>query len=380
MSRSQSPLSTQERLAWLRLIRSENVGPVTFRQLLNRYGTASAALDALPALAQRGGRRRIRVCPRAEAEREVETLDRLGAELLAMVEPGYPPALAAIEDAPPLLSLKGHGHLLSKDAVAIVGARNASANGRRLAQKLAGDLGGAGFLVVSGLARGIDAAAHQGSLENGTAAIVAGGIDNIYPPENEALYHAIAEQGVLITEMPPGAEPKPQHFPRRNRIISGLSLGVVVVEAAPRSGSLITARRALDQGREVFAVPGSPLDSRARGCNDLIRQGAILTESAEDVLRGLEGAVARPLAEADEPDFLDMLPAVPEESELAAGRKRIEDLLSPTPVMVDELIRQCQLSPAVVNTVLLELELAGRLERHAGSRVSLIVDGPGTVK
>ncbi len=379
MSRNQSPLNTQERLAWLRLIRSENVGPVTFRQLLNRYGTASAALDALPVLAQRGGRRRIRVCPRVEAEREIERLDRLGAQLLAMVEPGFPPALAAIEDAPPLLSLKGYGHLLNKDAVAIVGARNASANGRRLAQKLAGDLGGAGFLVVSGMARGIDAAAHQGSLESGTAAVVAGGIDNIYPPENEALYHAIAERGVLISEMPPGAEPKPQHFPRRNRIISGLSLGVVVVEAAPRSGSLITARRALDQGREVFAVPGSPLDSRARGCNDLIRQGAILTESADDVLRGLEGAVARPLAEGDEPDFLDMLPAVPEESELAAGRKRIEDLLSPTPVMVDELIRQCQLSPAVVNTVLLELELAGRLERHAGNRVSLIVGGPGTV-
>jgi DNA processing protein len=369
-------LGPAERLAWLRLIRSENVGPVTFRGLLARFGDAESTLEALPELARRGGRRRpIRVCPAEEAERELAALEDLGARLLAVVEPDYPPALAALDHAPPVVSVLGRTELLRQRAVAVVGARNASANGRRLAREIAQGLGRAGFLVASGLARGIDTAAHQGALESGTAAVVAGGLDVIYPPENEALHGEIAERGVLLSEMPPGTVPQARHFPRRNRLISGMSLGVLVVEAAPRSGSLITARLALDQGREVFAVPGSPLDPRARGCNDLLRQGAGLVETADDVVQALDGMI-KPLAGPPKTsEFLaETAPAAPE-TEVSAGRPSIEELLGPTPVAVDELVRQCHLSPTVVNTVLLELELAGRAERHPGNRFSSIAAG-----
>ena len=370
-------LSRDERLDWLRLIRSENVGPITFRQLLARFGTAGAALEALPEMARRGGRRRpIAICARAVAERELATVEALEAGLIALCEPDYPPALAVLEDAPPLLSCLGNRHLLRTKAVAVVGARNASGNGRRLAWRIAADLGRAGFLVVSGLARGIDAAAHEGALETGTAAVVAGGVDNIYPEENSALYGEIKARGVLVSEMPPGTVPQSRHFPRRNRLISGISLGVVVVEAALRSGSLITARLALDQGREVFAVPGSPLDPRARGCNNLIRQGAAVTESAADVLDVLEGLLRSPVEEPAAPEFPGAPAAPPDESEIAAARHAIEELLGPSPMAVDEVIRQCQVSAAVVHTVLLELELAGRAERHPGNRVALIVGSP----
>ena len=291
-------LSPTERLAWLRLTRTENVGPVTFHQLIARFGTAAAALEALPEIVRRGGRAKpLAVFASSEAERELEAAERLGAHLVAQSEPDYPPALAAIEDAPPLLTMKGRKELATRRGVAVVGARNASANGRRLAHDVAAGLGEAGLIVISGLARGIDAAAHQGSLGTGTLAVLAGGIDAIYPEENRSLHEAIAERGLLVAEMPVGTVPQARHFPRRNRIISGIALGVLVVEAAERSGSLITARFALEQGREVFAVPGSPLDPRAKGTNRLLRDGATLVESADDILRELAPQRGAPLSE-----------------------------------------------------------------------------------
>jgi DNA processing protein len=369
-------LSSAERLAWLRLIRSENIGPVNFRRLLARFGTAEAAIAALPDLVRRGGRSRpIKLYPREAAESELSALETLGGRLIAVIEPDYPPALAALEDAPPVISALGDLGLLQRKSVAVVGARNASANGRRLARDLAAGLGTAGFVVTSGMARGIDAAAHVGALETGTVAVVAGGLDVVYPPENEALYGEILARGLLVSEMPPATVPQAGHFPRRNRLISGMSLGVLVVEAARRSGSLITARYALEQGREVLAVPGSPLDPRARGCNDLLRQGAVLVESAEDVVEALEGMI-RPLeAPPKASDFLAEVDAPPVASEVDGGRREIEELLGPVPVAVDELVRQCHLSPAVVNTVLLELELAGRVDRHPGNRFALSAAG-----
>jgi len=370
-------LSSQDRLDWLRLIRSENVGPMTFYRLLERFGGAGRALDALPALAARGGgSKRIKVCSIADAEREMETLANIGGVFIARGEAEYPPLLAHIEDAPPLLTVKGNVQLLAKKAVAVVGARNASVNGQRFAREMAMELGVAGLLVVSGMARGIDARAHEGALGTGTVAVLGGGVDVIYPKENAALYENICEQGALISEVAPGTEPKARHFPRRNRLISGISRGVVVVEAAPRSGSLITARMALEQGREVFAVPGSPLDPRARGANGLIRQGAVLTESAADVIQNLN-QLPRTLDEGTESfDFKGNSGISADETELEKARNRVLESLSPAPVTVDELIRTCKVSPPVASMALLELELAGRLERHPGNRVSLI--GPVT--
>lgn len=367
-------LNRSEQADWLRLIRSENVGPITFFHLLQYYGSAGAALDALPALANRGGRRRIKICPTDVAERELARIEEIGATLIAHGEPDYPRTLGAIEDAPPLIARLGDGKFLERPVIAIVGARNASANGRRLASQLAGDLGSAGVTVASGLARGIDTAAHTGALDNGTVAVVAGGIDVVYPKENRALYEDIIARGAVLAESPIGTEPVARHFPRRNRLISGLSVGVVVVEAAPRSGSLITARMALEQGREVFAVPGSPLDPRARGTNNLIRQGATLTETAEDILQTVSTQMTQPLAEPAGPTFDAPSDGPPSPDGLDAARKNIIELLSPTPAAVDELIRECQVSAALVAVVLLELELAGRIERHPGGRVSLIIE------
>jgi DNA processing protein len=366
----------EERLACLRLSRSENVGPITYRQLLARYGTAEAALAGLPELARRGGRHRpIRVYPKAAAERELEDLEAASAQLMCQGEAGYPAALAATDDAPPVVVLLGQAEFLERPAIAVVGARNASANGRRLAKQLAADLGRADYLVVSGMARGIDAAAHQGALDNGTAAVLAGGIDVVYPEENRGLYEEIVERGVVLSEMPLGTVPQARHFPRRNRLISGLSLGVVVVEATPRSGSLITARLALEQGREVFAVPGSPLDPRARGCNKLLRQGAVLVESAEDVTEALQGMLRTPLEQPPvrqlmEPGLGEMAPLA-DESQLAEARQTVEDLLGPNPVTIDQLVRTSELPLAVLMEALLELELAGRIERQAGQRVAI---------
>ena len=318
---------------------------------------------------------------RAEAERELAALHRLGGHLLCWGEPHYPPALAAVEDAPPVLSILGRPELLRAPMVAVVGARNASANGRRLAREIAASLGDSGVVVVSGMARGIDAAAHNGALATGSVAVVAAGIDMVYPPEHRDLYEALARDGAVAAELPFGTEPQARHFPRRNRIISGMSLGVVVVEAAARSGSLITARFALEQGREVFAVPGSPLDPRARGPNDLLRQGAVLTENAADILAHLGPALQAglpPLAPRGEapplllgrragaPPFVEPTP-VADDDALAL----IVERLGATPVAVDELVRQCQMSASAVASLLLELELAGRIERHPGNLVSL---------
>jgi DNA processing protein len=365
-------LNPAERLDWLRLIRSENVGPVTFYQLLARFGSAEAALAALPEVAQRGGRAKaLSICSRAAAERELQMLHAAGGRLVAWGEPEYPRALTAVDDAPPLLSIKGTTNLFERHAIGVVGARNASANGRRFARDIALQLGQQGLLVISGLARGIDAAAHQGSIATGTAAVLAGGIDHIYPEENRALHEQIAERGVLIAEMPVGTEPQARHFPRRNRIISGVSLGVLIVEAATRSGSLITARFALEQGREVFAVPGSPLDPRCRGTNDLIRNGATLVEQIDDITRELAPYLATPLPQRKTSVSELQTEAMPS-NDLARARDLVSNLLAPNPVPVDELVRQCQLSPALVVTVLLELELAGRIERHPGNQVSLL--------
>jgi DNA processing protein len=373
MSETPRQLKDSERLDWLRLIRSENVGPITFHQLINRFGSAGAALAALPDFARRGGRSRpLKIGDKAASEREIEATSKAGARLVAMIEAEYPPALASIDDAPPLVAMKGNLHLTKKRGVAIVGARNASANGRRFARDIAVALGEHELLVISGLARGIDAAAHEGALSGGTLAVLAGGIDTVYPAENRALQESIVERGVLLAEMPVGTEPQARHFPRRNRIISGASLGVLVVEAAERSGSLITARFALEQGREVFAVPGSPLDPRCKGTNRLIRDGATLVESVDDILNELKAQLATPLAERRKPAFSAAPAAELNESELEKAREKIVALLSPTPVPVDELIRQCQLSPAIVLTVVLELELAGRIERQPGNTLNLL--------
>ncbi len=379
-------LEPQERLDWLRLSRSESVGPVTFYALLRRFGSAAAALDALPRLSSRQGARPAVAMSRRDAESELAAIDRLGGRLVCWGEPLYPSALASVDDAPPVLTVLGLAGLILAPMVAVVGARNASANGRRLARELAAGLGEAGIVVVSGLARGIDAAAHIGALETGSVAVVAGGVDIVYPEENRGLHEALARDGAILAEMPLGTEPQARHFPRRNRIISGLALGIVVVEAAAKSGSLITARYALEQGREVFAVPGSPLDPRSRGANDLLRNGATLTETAADILaqlgpllqgrppiREIAPAQSRPSLVPAAPARAAM-PAMPAASAPVsedAALDLIIEKLSPTPVAVDELVRQCQLSAAAVATLLLELELAGRVERHPGNLVSL---------
>ncbi|MGE0222644.1 MAG: DNA-processing protein DprA [Acetobacteraceae bacterium] len=358
----------------LRLIRTESVGPVTYRRLIARYGSAAAALDALPRLARAGGRQAPPAIPAtSEIVREIEAILRGGGKLLFHGDPDYPPLLGMLDDAPAFMVVLGDPGLLSARAVAEVGGRNASANGQRMAETLAAELA-RDVVVVSGLARGIDTAAHEGALRSGrTIAVIAGGFDVPYPPENAALQARIAEQGAVVTESPPGTTPQSRHFPRRNRIIAGLSLGVVVVEAALRSGSLITARIAQDAGREVFAVPGSPLDPRARGGNDLIRQGAILVESASDVLDNLGGGLEPPLLRTgvSEPDdaWKDDEEIVFESEQ---ARKIVLGMLSPDPTKVDDLVRRCQFSSSAVMAVLLELELAGRVQTLPGSRVALL--------
>lgn len=361
-------LSDQQRRAWLRLARTENVGPVTFRNLIARFGSATAALEELPRLAQRGGSKNFVLPPEEESLRELEALAKLGGRLIAACEAGFPPGLKALEAPPPVLSVLGHPHLLQKEMVAIVGARNASALAREFADILARELGFAGLVIVSGLARGIDAAAHEAALAVGTVAVIAGGVDIIYPPENEKLYGAIKTQGVILSEMRLGEAPQARHFPRRNRIISGLARGVVVVEAAEKSGSLITANYALEQGREIFAVPGSPLDPRARGANRLIKEGATLTECAEDILSVLSPMLGRGFCE---PDSLSPTPPIEAlEAEADRIRARLEEALGPSRVEIDELIRQLGAPAAAVLTVILELELAGRCRRQPGNRVS----------
>ena len=361
-------LTDSERIDRLRLIRSDNIGPRTFASLLRHFGDARSALKQLPDLARRGGASRSgRICSEEDAVAELAAARNIGVCLLAPNEAGYPSRLATLDDAPPMLGVRGAPETLMRPMIAIVGSRNASGAGLKFAAKLARDLGDAGFVVISGLARGIDQAAHRATIQSGTVAVLAGGHDRIYPPEHEDLLAALLEQGGAISEMPLGHVPRARDFPRRNRLISGAALGVVVVEAAHRSGSLITARMAAEQGREVFSVPGSPLDPRAAGTNDLIKQGATLTTEANDVINAVAPIMERPtLFGVREPDGEPM--------DFDAGtneRAGIIDLLGPSPISLDDLIRMSGASPAIVRAVLLELELAGRLERHGGGLLSL---------
>ena len=372
MTPANASLTDLERIARLRLIRSENVGPITYHRLIQRFGTAQAALDALPDMARAGGRMKsLRIPPVADAEREIENLAKIGGTMLMFSDVAYPRLLAAIEDAPPVLSVLGDPKRLTDRSIAIVGARNASGIGRKFGRDIAAELGRLGFLIVSGLARGMDAAAHEGSLATGTVAVMAGGVDIIYPRDNTTLYQSIREKGVIVSEQPLGLNPVARHFPIRNRIVSGLSLAVVVVEASLRSGSLITARLAGEQGREVMAVPGSALDPRSRGSNKLLREGAALIEEAADVMAAL-GSLPSRLAEPGENSGPLSPPPKLLESEVENARQEVLSLLGPVPLQVDEIIRQCHLSPPVVALVLLELELAGRIERHPGNRIATL--------
>jgi DNA processing protein len=339
--------------------------------LINHFGGARAALDALPGLARRGGAASPKIYSQAEAEREIAAARKLGVMIVAAGEAAYPHRLHMIDDAPPLIAIRGNTGVLAMPQVAVVGSRNASAAGVKITRLITQGLSEAGFAIVSGLARGIDAAAHRSSAARGTIAVLAGGQDRIYPAEHESLLEAILPAGAALTEMPLGWEPRARDFPRRNRLISGLSLGVVIVEAAKRSGSLITARLALEQGREVFAVPGSPLDPRAEGTNGLIKQGATPVTEAADIINVLQPIMGHLIGQPPAPDGELREPgqnAGPEADE----RARIVGLLSPTPVSIDDLVRLSQSPPRVVRMVLLELEIAGRLERHGGGLVSLI--------
>ncbi|MBP1882624.1 DNA-processing protein DprA [Sinorhizobium mexicanum] len=368
-------LTERQKIAWLRLIRSDNVGPATFRDLINHFGTAEAALEALPDLSRRGGSdRTFRIATVADAERELETAHRFGAAFIGIGEPDYPPALREIDGAPPLIAVKGNVRAATRPSLGIVGSRNSSVSGAKFAAMIARDAGAAGYVITSGLARGIDTAAHRASLRTGTIAALAGGLDQPYPPENIGLLQEITSgEGLAISEMPFGWEPRARDFPRRNRLIAGASLGVTIVEAANRSGSLITARYAADFGRLVFAVPGSPLDPRCHGANDLLKQGATVTTSSADVLEALA-----PLTQDDLLTRLDIkeptientraAPAAPDDSE----RNRIMEALGPTPVEIDDIIRHTALSASQVHLVLLELDLAGQLCRHGANLVSLL--------
>lgn len=356
-----SGLSDAERFACLRLARTERVGPVAFRQLMARYGTAGRALEALPNLARRAGGASLPP-PEARIEAELADGDRIGARLIVVGDAAYPPSLSAVDPPPPVLWTLGDPALTLRSCIAVVGARIASAGGQRIARGLASQLGQAGHVIVSGLARGIDAAAHEGSLATGTVAVLGGGVDDVYPPDNADLYRRVADQGCLVSESPVGARAQARDFPRRNRIISGLSRGVIVVEAETRSGSLITARLAAEQGRDVFAVPGSPLDPRSKGPNELLRQGAILCEGLEDVERAFSGL--RTLREPA-PASTDELADVD-----AAFLERVAALLSPTPSPRDEIARALGAPVSLATAALLELSLAGRAELLPGGLVA----------
>ncbi len=363
----------QEKLDWLRLIRTENVGPRSFQALMEIYGSAGRALLAVPELSQKGGGK-TRLFSESAAKKEIEGLAKRKAQIVLACEQAYPKLLREVKDFPPVLTVQGNLACLEKDSVAIVGSRSASANGCKIAEMMAEDLAKANYLVTSGLARGIDTAAHKGALKKATAAVVAGGIDVMYPPENKDLFYQITENGAVITEMPLGSVPKPQHFPRRNRIISGISAATIVVEANLRSGSLITSKFALEQGREVFGVPGSPLDARSKGPNSLIRDGAYLAESAEDVINVLRNiSYMRPggLFEKVSNDLYVAPVQKFSEDDVDKARKLVHEKLGASPTEIDDIIAQTGVPANVVMVVLLELELAGKLQRHSGNKVSV---------
>jgi DNA processing protein len=363
-----TPLKTDETLLdWLQLSRSENIGPLTFHRLLQRYKTPHKALEMVPELAAQGGlKRSLKLAPRQEVEQELLATRNFGADIITLEDPAYPPLLSHIDAPPPVLTIKGKSALLQNPLFAIVGARNASAMGKKLASHFAQALGQQSWVIVSGLARGIDRAAHEASLAEGTVAVLAGGIDQLYPPENKDLYERIGEKGVLIAESAFGVNPIASLFPRRNRIISGISRCILIVEAALKSGSLITARYAVEQGREVFAVPGHPLDPRTRGCNQLIKNGATLVETLEDI-QGVMTPSFSLQGEEEKEDIPDSIVS----SSIERVRNLLKENLSYVPISIDELIRECQLSASDVWGVLLEMEIAGRLERLSGGRVSL---------
>ena len=368
-------LDEREQLACLRLIRSENVGPVTFRELINHFGGASQALEALPDLSKRGGRgKAIRICPKADAEAELAAAQKAGAEPVFTIEPGYPKYLASIDAPPPLLYVKGRLDLASRPSVAIVGSRMSSAAGSKLARLFAREIGRAGYAIVSGMARGIDGAAHEAALETGTIAVLAGGVDVIYPPEHDALYAQITEQGCIVSEQPPGFKARAQDFPRRNRIISGISLGVVIVEAAARSGTLVTARYGAEQGREVFAVPGHPLDPRAEGTNKLLKGGATLVTEPHDVLSALRPMSGLSESFARAAPSVELPPPLPQGPPPAVGdheRQSIVAALGPAPIDFDAIVRATGLPLRAVQIGLMELELAGRLSRPGTGLIAL---------
>ncbi|MBV8850883.1 MAG: DNA-protecting protein DprA [Methylobacteriaceae bacterium] len=405
-------LTEEQRLDWLQLIRSENIGPRTFRTLLNRFGGASAALEALPELVRRNASgRSIKIATRSEAEKEMKASSAMGVRFIAIGEPDYPAPLRATDGAPPLVAVRGNGSALSEPAVAIVGSRNASAAGLAFTDRLARGLARGGFVIVSGLARGIDLAAHRASLESGTIAVLAGGQARPYPAEHAPLLEEISDKGAIISEMPLNWEPRGRDFPRRNRIVSGLAFGTVVVEAARRSGSLITARFASEQGREVFAVPGSPLDPRSEGTNDLLRAGATLCTRVEDVEAALAPLLGRrpadrftepdpvpataeklweeldlfgedaqanetaPMLWSVEEEGVETVPLTsPNEVTLSSGdrRTRLVGLLGPAPVNIDDLVRAMECSASEVRALLFELEVDGRLARYGGDLVALL--------
>lgn len=361
-------LNFQQRRDWLRLSRTQNVGPVAFRDLLKRYGSASAALEALPSLIRR---KTITPPTISQVEAEIEASENLGIKLIAACEPDFPPFLRAINPPPPIISVWGHGEILHKKCVAIVGSRNSSALGLKFAANLAHELGQAGYIIVSGLARGIDASAHHASLEAGTAAVLGGGVDHVYPRQNSELYTLIQQRGVLVSESPLGYRASARDFPRRNRIISGLSLGVVVVEAAERSGTLITARYALEQNREVMAAPGSPLDPRTKGCNRLIQQGAALIESAEDVIHVLENLRAPMMMETGDGYEAPPFDYDAAQKDIEAAAPILRSLLSPSPTPRDDIIRASGLTAAIVNAALLDMELNAEILVEVDGRVAL---------
>lgn len=379
---SRFQINDEQKINWLRLIRSENVGSITFFELLNHFGSAEKALEMLPQIAKRTGKS-IKICPKENALKEIDNITKIGAKLITLCDPEYPHLLAEIPDPPPIIIAKGNSSILNKKTVGIVGARNASINGRKLAFEFAKELSEKDITVVSGMARGIDGSAHDGaiSVKGETIAVLGTGVDVIYPYEHNKLYQKICEQGVVVSEFPCGTTPQPSHFPRRNRIISGISEGVVIIEASLKSGSLITARTALEQNREVFAVPGSPKDPRAAGPNSLIRNGANLAESANDILKILETRTFTtykncpfvPKSNQTSFDFEEKDNYFDEPIQnIDNARTKIISMIGSAPISVDEIIRHCQLSNSDISMILLELELEGKLERHIGNRVSLI--------
>ncbi|WP_306152759.1 DNA-processing protein DprA [Roseovarius sp. MMSF_3281] len=376
------PTTEDDRVSWLRLLRSRRVGPSTFHRLMKEHGTVQAALAALPEVAKAAGVENYQICPEGVARAELKAAAQAGAQMLCFGDPLYPPELAEIPDAPPILWTIGDTEILHRPLVAMVGARNASSLGQRMARGLAADLSAKGFVVVSGLARGVDTAAHTATLEAGTVAVLAGGVDVMYPAENTRLSEDIAKTGLRLSEQPMGTVPQARHFPRRNRIISGLCRATIVVEAAAKSGSLITARTALDQGREVLAVPGHPFDARAAGCNMLIRDGAQLVRNADDVIEAIgpvQGVTQPAEHQTEMPLDPPPRPAPPKRSlqDTAALHQQILDRLGPSPLAEDQLIRDLKAPAANISPALTDLELDGRIRRHAGGLLSLAVSKAG---